>query len=290
MPQFSKKTATAVWTLTVSVCVTGLLSLGPLSATAGSSGSSKQLGDQTVRVALIQFDAAAEKVDANLAHAELLVRKAAGQGAKWIMFHEGTLCDYTDRLAELAEQVPDGPSTQRLQKLSGETDTLISFGLSEKDQGHYYISQVFVQSGIYLHRYRKTWLHLAKEDEGFRNEWARYDPGTGPESFLIDGIRACCFICADGNSVRCRERIRDLHPQIVFYPNNRRKLPDFPIFGDYARQIGAPMLVTNRIGRSWHIDTFGGCAIYDAEGNLSASANRDGREEILIHDLHIPAP
>jgi len=38
-------------------------------------------------------------------------------------------------------------------------------------------------------------------DDGFRNEWTRYNPGTGPNLFLIDGIRATCFICADGGHI-----------------------------------------------------------------------------------------
>ncbi len=243
--------------------------------------------DTTVRVALIQFDAVPEQVEHNLKQMERLARDAAARGARWIMFHEGSLCDYTGKLDTLAEAVPDGPSTQSLIKLSAELNVLISFGLSEQDGPRFYITQVFVKDGRMIHRYRKTWLHLSKNDEGFRNEWARYDPGTGPELFEIDGIRASCFICADGNSFRCRERIRELRPQIVFYPNNRRALPDFPAFGEYAQQMAAPMLVTNRIGTSWVTPCSGGCVVFGPDGTVLAKANRDGQEEILIYDLNL---
>jgi predicted amidohydrolase len=80
-----------------------------------------------------------------------------------------------------------------------------------------------------------------------------------------------------------------VRPQVVFYPNNRSNLPKFEVFGERAAQIGAPMLVTNRVGKSWMNDTKGGCVIYSATGEVLAKANREGREEILLYDLPVPA-
>jgi predicted amidohydrolase len=161
----------------------------------------------------------------------------------------------------------------------------ISFGLSEKARGRYHISQVFVGAGGMVHRYRKSWLWREPDDGGYRNEWARYDPGEGPELFELDGVRATCFICADGEAERCIARARALRPQVVFYPNNRSALPDFEVFGRRARTIGAPMLVTNRVGSSWGHECSGGCVVYSARGEVLARANRSGQEEILVHDL-----
>ena len=76
---------------------------------------------------------------------------------------------------------------------------------------------------------------------------------------------------------------------MVFHPNNRRALPEFEKFGARARQIGAPMLVTNRVGASWHIQTQGGCVVYSAQGDVPARAKRKGREEILRYDLKLTA-
>src|SRR5690349_666648 len=70
--------------------------------------------DRKVTVAVVQFDATPEAIAENLSTMERLARSAAKEGARWIMFHEGSLCDYTDRLDELAEEVPDGPSTLRM--------------------------------------------------------------------------------------------------------------------------------------------------------------------------------
>jgi len=240
-----------------------------------------------VRVALIQFDAEPESVDENLQRMSSLVREAAEQGARWIMFHEGAVCDYTPRLEELAERVPAGRSTQCMLNLAQKHDCYISFGLSEVEDGRYYITQVFVGPDGFLYRYRKSWLWYEPKDRGYRNEWSRYDPGTGPELFEIDGVQATCFICADGEAPRCVERAGALKPAVVFYPNNRGALPDFNVFGERARAIGAPMLVTNRTGRSWIYECEGGCVVYSADGEVLARCNREGQQEILIYDLDV---
>ncbi|MEN6602727.1 MAG: carbon-nitrogen hydrolase family protein [Bryobacteraceae bacterium] len=242
---------------------------------------------RSIPVALIQFDSVPEQVDENLDKMEALVEEAHHGGARWIMFHEGTVCDYTPKLAELAEAVPAGKCTQRIARLSRRLGCFISFGLSETDRGLYYIAQVFTGPKGFLYRYRKTWLWREAKDEGYRNEWARYDPGTGPELFKIDGVAASCFICADGEAPRCVQRLAALHPQVVFYPNNRASLPPFDAFGQRAKTIGAPMLVTNRTGASWNHQCKGGCVLFAADGTVLAKANREGREEILHCKLEI---
>jgi predicted amidohydrolase len=240
-----------------------------------------------IPIALIQFDAVPEKIKANLTKMTSLTEKAANLGARWIMFHEGTVCDYTPRLAELAELVPEGKSTRQMANLSQHLDCYISFGVSEKAARKYYITQVFVGPKGFFYRYRKTWLWREPEDKGYRNEWARFDPGTGPDLFEIDDVKATCFICADGEAPRCIERAKNLSPQVVFYPNNRENLPDFQVFGERAHTIKAPMLVTNRIGYSWIHNCQGGCVIYSAAGEVLAKANRKGEEEILLYNLEL---
>ncbi len=239
-------------------------------------------------VALIQFDAVPENPNRNLQELERLARSAAGQGARLIMFHEGCIADYTPNLEQLSEPVPNGNACKKIAALAEELDSFISFGLSECEDGRFYITQVFVGPDDFFYRYRKSWLWREPTDTGYRNEWARYDTGDGPILFEIDGIKATCFICADGEAPRCIQRAKELRPELVFYPNNRGGLPDFPVFGERAAEIGAPMLVTNRVGKSWVYDCKGGCVVYDSNGEVLAKANRDGTEEILLYKLTIP--
>lgn len=257
-------------------------------ANVGAGESTEGTEPRSIKVALVQFDSVPEKTDCNLEEMERLIRMAVEQGARWIMFHEGCLTDYTPHLNELAEPVPEGTSCQQVSQLAGELDCYISFGMSERDGLKFYISQVFVGPRGLVYRYRKSWLWKG-DDEGYRNEWARYDTGTGPERFQIDGVNATCFICADADAPRCIERARQAEPQVVFFPNNREALPDFPAFGAYAAKIGAPLLVTNRVGKSWVYNCDGGCAVFDANGKVLAKANRIGKEQVLYYNLTIPA-
>ena len=241
----------------------------------------------TIRIALVQFDARPEDVAGNIDKMHTIVSQARDHGARWVIFHESTICDYTEQLQEYAEPVPGGRSTSSMMTLAREQDCFISFGLSEVDDDRFYISQIFVGPQGLVYRYRKTWIWSDPTDTGYRNEWARYDPGTGPALFEFDGVRATCFICSDGESPRCIERARALRPQVVVYPNNRRAMPAIDEFGTLVRQLDAPMLACNRTGTSWVHACHGGSVAYSGSGDVLAMANRDGREEILICDLDL---
>lgn len=239
-----------------------------------------------ITIALIQFDAVPERVDENLAAMERLLERAVESGARWVMFHEATVVDYTPKLSTYAEGVPDGPSTVRIMRAATKLQCFVSFGLAEVEDDRYYITQVFVGPQGFIYRYRKTWLCRKPDDEGYRNEWQRFDPGTGPELFEFDGVNATCFVCADGAAPRCIERARQLEPQVVFYPHNVRKgLGNLQDKADAAKRIGAPVLVTNRVGYSWTDECMGGCAVFSAEGEPLARANQENREEILVYTL-----
>ena len=249
------------------------------------------VADQQTRiipVALVQFDAVPEQVARNLGEIERLAEQAAAAGARWIMFHEGTLCDYTPRFAELAETVPVGKSVRRIERLARRLGCYLAYGLTEEVDERYYISHVFTGPRGFIYRYRKTWIWHEDGDRNYRDEWSRYDVGTGPETFALDGVKATCFICSDGEARRCIQRAAELEPEVVFYPNNRSSLCDARgEFSSYARMIGAPLLSTNRVGSSWQKPTAGGCMVHSASGELLASANSEGREEILRYDLRL---
>jgi predicted amidohydrolase len=253
------------------------------SRAAGQNGG----GGRKVPVALIQCDSVPGQVARNLDNMERLTEQAAKSGARWILFPELTVCDYLDKPGDLAELVPQGSSTMRMTKVAERLRATIAFGLVEKDQGRIYDTCVFVGPQGYLYHYRKTWLWLDRTDVSYRDEWARFDPGAGPELFQLDGVRATCFICADSNSKRCVERAAALKPQVVLFPINRGKVSSFEEYGAIAKRIGAPMLVANRVGRSVIKDTLGGSVVYSAQGEILARANMEGREEILHHDLEM---
>jgi predicted amidohydrolase len=243
---------------------------------------------RTIPVAVIQFDAVSGQVDRNVREMERLSAAAAQAGARWILFHELTTCDYVEKADSVVEPVPEGPSTVRMAKLAKQSNCFIAFGLAEAHRGCVYDALVFVGPRGYVYHYRKTWLWHRAKDTSFRDEWSRFDPGAGPEIFTIDGVRATCFICSDGDSARCIRELAELKPRVVFYPNNRESWPSLEVFGNMAKTIHAPLLVANRVGRSVIFDCPGGSAVFSAQGEVLAQANRQGREEILHCNLELP--
>jgi len=215
---------------------------------------------------------------------ERLVQQAVSGGAELVMFHELATSDYVDDIDSLAEPIPGGPSCRRMAGLAARLGCHISFGLPEREGPRRHIAYVFLGPDGMVARYRKTWLYKTDADEGFRNEWARYDPGTGPETFEILGMRATSLICADADSPRAVERVRALEPDVIFFPVNRgAKL--FTTYPGIVARMGATTLVANRVGQSHTRDCVGGTAVYDPTGRIIAEANRSGEEEILYHDL-----
>jgi predicted amidohydrolase len=242
-----------------------------------------------LRVALVQFDAVPGERERNLTEMERLVREAVSGGARLVMFHELATSDYVDDIDPLAERIPDGPSCRRMGALASELGRHIAFGLPERDGDRRFIAYVFLGPGGLIARYRKTWLFRTDADEGFRNEWARYDPGSGPEPFEILGRRATALICADATSPRAVERVRALEPEIVFFPVNRGA-KRFTAYPEIIARMGAVTLVANRVGQSHTRDCVGGSAVYDRDGRIIVEANRSGEEEILYYDLPATSP
>jgi predicted amidohydrolase len=229
---------------------------------------------------------------------EQFVRDAARQNADLVMFHESAVTGYVADIKKFAEYVPEGHSSQLMQSLARELDIYIGYGLLEKTRTErFHITFAFVGPQGFIYKYHKTWLWRSPDDMGYRNEWARFDPGTGPESFEIAGLKASCFICADGVAPRCLTRVQQLKPDIVFYPNNRSSyLPEDESISLMARQIGAPILVTNRVGVDRLQDKTGqqkdeifrgGCAVFGSQGEVLAKA-KVGSEQMLTYDLELP--
>ena len=70
----------------------------------------------------------------------------------------GYLFPNRDFLSAIAEDVPLGPATQAMSKLSEECNCVIVFGLAEKEGDSVYNTAVVVGNGKYLGKYRKVHL------------------------------------------------------------------------------------------------------------------------------------
>lgn len=247
----------------------------------------------TIRVAAVQMDSPVAEKERNLDSVARLAEQAAGMGARIVLFHEGVLMDYPEDPRPVAEPVPGGPSTQRLAEIAKANDIHLGVGMAESENGRVYITQVFCGPDGFVAKYRKTWIWRAEPgsvDYAIRDEIKWYNVGNGPEPFRLGDVRATCLICADGNSERAWTQVAETDPQIVFWPNNRHRFRSGWLqVMDRARQLGRPMLATNRIGRSGTGICDGGAIIVDGDGRILAHSLRPGQEEIVVADVELPA-
>ncbi len=229
-----------------------------------------------------------EKPEINLNKIIELSRKAKQQGAKIVQFHEGTLTDYVNDVEKFAQEIPNGDACTKIKALAEELSIYIYFGLIEKEGIRRHITQVFLGPNNFLYKYQKAWIYPTscriKSTRRHRNESDDFDPGKGPDLFEIEGIKASCIICNDGNVGRCFKVLNQLKPNLIFYPNNREIAREEEYWGGVAKKAGAPLLITNRVGSSWGEKCEGGCHVYSKEGKLLASTKTED-EEILIFDL-----
>jgi len=155
---------------------------------------------KTLCVAAVQFQHEAGNVARNLATVESYVQKASGDGVEMIVFPECCLSGYwhlrkltRDELAELAEPVPQGPSTRRLLELAQQHGMTIGAGLVEIDAGGtLYNSYVVAMSDGRWRRHRKLHCFISQH------------MASGDEFTVFDtphGWRAAVLICYDNNII-----------------------------------------------------------------------------------------
>jgi len=155
--------------------------------------------ERRLRVASVQMESAAGDKPANFTKVERFAAEAAGQGARLVLFPECCLTGYwfirnlsAEQLADLAETVPDGPSTRRLIELARRHQLTIGAGLVEVDGRSFFNTYVVALPDGQIRRHRK--LHAF--------EHAAISCGTEYTVFdLPDGWRVGVLICYDCNLV-----------------------------------------------------------------------------------------
>ncbi len=153
---------------------------------------------------------------------ERYARQAAGQGAQVMCFQElfssPYFCQLQDRQwYDLAEPIPEGPITQRMQRLAAETRMVLIVPLYEKaGEGIFYNSAAVINAdGAYLGKYRKTHIpHLP----GFWEKFYFRPGNLGYPVFDTAVGKVGVYICYDRHFPE-GARILGLHgAEIVFIP------------------------------------------------------------------------
>jgi predicted amidohydrolase len=162
------------------------------------SAGKRPLPSAPLRVAAVQMESGAGDKEANFAKIESFVAQAAKRGVKLIEFPECCITGYwfirnlmPKQLADLAEPVLSGRSSQRLIALARKHDITIGAGLLEAGQGGFFHNTYVVampDGKAYRHRKLQAFEHpLVK---------------SGTDYTVLDtpyGYRVAVLICYDNN-------------------------------------------------------------------------------------------
>lgn len=152
---------------------------------------------------------------ANLQRVEEAIRSSASD--LWVLpelFSTGYLFGSRAILANLAEPVPDGPTTQGLIRIAARSGAAIVAGVAERDHdGRLFNSAVAVDPAGFRAVYRK--IHLFD----YEKEW--FEPGDGPFVVVrLAGARVGIMICWDWRFPESARTLALAGAQVIAHPSN----------------------------------------------------------------------
>jgi predicted amidohydrolase len=235
-----------------------------------------------MKAAVLQFAPDYLAVDENRGRVERLLQSVeADLIVLPELFPSGYFFRSPQDLEQVAEPVPEGPTTQRLLDWSASLDATLVAGLAERDGSALYNSAVVTTPDGDTHRYRKVHLFYEETtlftpgDLGF--PVFDVDPGDGPSYRL--GVMVCFdwYFPEAARSLALRGADVIAHPSNLVLPH----CPDsMPI---RARENHVYTLTANRHGTEQKGDetlTFIGMSeICGPDGDILARA---GREETTV--------
>ncbi|MBC8874380.1 MAG: carbon-nitrogen hydrolase family protein [Planctomycetes bacterium] len=201
------------------ICATVTMMV-PFSASAAEPNVDKPQKPENgkVRIAVVQQDSVPGAVEENRAKAIRFAREALRNHADIILFHEALLVGYVPNILELAEPA-DGRTTRAFQEILKGTESLVLYGLVERDGEDYHTSAVLVDSDGATACYRKT--HLWWRAEGARHEPTFFRAGEELVTFKVKGHKCGVMICYDGDFPEMTRAYANLECVMLFWLNNR---------------------------------------------------------------------
>ncbi len=132
---------------------------------------------------------------ANLAKMEQIFEKENGSMTELFIFPEANIIggfwkDGDKDYKQLAEDVPEGESCQRICRLAKEHQKFICSGIIEKSGGQYFITHFICGPEGYIGKQRKLYVKKPSDD-------SILDGGIGIHVFDILGHRCLILACAD---------------------------------------------------------------------------------------------
>jgi beta-ureidopropionase len=225
------------------------------------------------------------------------IEEAAKQGVQMLCFEEvftgPYFCPSQDtKWYDLAEPIPDGPTTKMMQELAKKHGMVIVVPIYEVEMtGVYYNTAAVIDAdGTYLGKYRKNHIPQVK---GF---WEKFffKPGNmGYPVFETQYGKVGVYICYDRHFPDGARCLGLNGAEIVFNPS-----ATVAGLSEYLWKIEQPahavangyfLAAINRVGTEapWNIGEFYGTSYFvSPKGQIIAEASRD-KDELLVADLNM---
>jgi predicted amidohydrolase len=167
-------------------------------------------------IAVAQFQPKDGDKHYNLSVIESLVVQAKQLGADAISFHELSITAYTflsnldrDQLNELAEEIPNGPSCQKLMAMASKHKIAILTGLVESEGDLLYNSYLCVDGKGVKAKYRKIHPFISQH----------LSAGDEYVVFDLEGWKCGMLICYDNNVIENVRATTLLGADVIFAPH-----------------------------------------------------------------------
>src|SRR6266487_3004064 len=233
-------------------------------------------------------------IDKHLKLIDQAAKKRAQSLCLQELFYGPYFCAEQDaRWYELTERVPDGPTTQLMQKVAAKHRMVIVVPVYEEQMPGLYFNTAAVidADGRYLGKYRKH--HIPHCHPGFWEKFYFTPGNSGYPVFQTRYARVGVYICYDRHFTE-GARVLGLHGAEIVYN------PSATVSGlsEYLWELEQPahavantyfVAAINRVGTEhpWKIGEFYGQSYFcDPRGQFLAQASRD-RDELLVADLNL---
>jgi predicted amidohydrolase len=238
--------------------------------------------------------------------------RAKATGAELALFPELVVHGHcTPNTWELAEAIPDGPSTRRLCELAAQFQMVLSVGLSEKENDIVYNTQILVGPNGYIGKQRK--IHLSRDEVLF------YKGGREIPVHDIGKCKVGTIICYDNTFPELGRILALRGAEVLLMPHAARlKMWNEAAGSEQAarscaaqhyrttiptrcRENACFAVVTDQVGRAGYVETYppdspaqphhpGGAYIFNPQGELLAHAQEERiADEMIVADLDVLA-
>lgn len=234
-----------------------------------------------MKIAAAQISCVLGDVEANVRKIRDFSTQARERGAELVVFPEAADTGYAMPVIQACATPWTEGAAPELQRMAKDLSIAIICGVSERDGGSIYNSQIFVDAnGKVIGSYRKTHLFTA----ALIGEDTCFAPGNELKSFPFGGFRLGLTICYD---LRFPELYRTLAIEEkvnAFILSSAWPFPRMEHFRILATaraiENQSYMVVSNRVGTDDGVTCCGSSAIIDPYGVVLASASTD-REELV---------